>query len=233
MPRRVETMNTMRHSRYLALLAVPALLVGCSTSEPSDAPTSFPAATSSSATTSAATSSAESSAPASSPESPTTSTDPKDTAGSTPAGFLGTPSLADQPLTQAEGAELVPIAVRAGSHEGYDRVVIEFSGPGKPGWYTQYTNSPAAQASGKPVAYDGATALVLGVEGTPWPSTPQLQEQYAEFTTYPGAGAVTGVNFVNAFEAQSQFVIGLDRQLPYSVTFLEGPPRVVVDFQTS
>lgn len=233
MPRRVENMNTLRHSRYLALLAVPALLVGCSTSEPSDAPASSPAATSSSTTTSAATSSAESSAPTSSPESPTTSTDPKDTAGSAPVGFLGTPSLADQPLTQAEGAELVPVAVRAGSHEGYDRVVIEFTGPGKPGWYTQYTNSPAAQASGKPVAYNGATALVLGIEGTPWPSTPQLQEQYAEFTTYPGAGAVTGVNFVNAFEAQSQFVIGLDRQLPYSVTFLEGPPRVVVDFQTS
>lgn len=226
-------MSTTRHFRYSALLALPLIVAGCSSTEPSDAPTSSPAATSSSGTTSAATSSTESSALASSPESPTTSTDPKDTAGSAPAGFLGTPSLADQPLTQAEGAELVPVAVRVGSHEGYDRVVIEFTGPGKPGWYTQYTNSPAAQASGKPVAYDGATALVLGIEGTPWPSTPQLQQQYAEFTTYPGAGAVTGVNFVNAFEAQSRFVIGLDRQLPYSVTFLEGPPRVVVDFQTS
>ncbi|OFN39609.1 hypothetical protein HMPREF2559_06045 [Corynebacterium sp. HMSC072G08] len=226
-------MSTTRHFRYSALLALPLIVAGCSSTEPSDAPASPLAATSSSGTTSAATSSTESSALASSPESPTTSTDPEDTAGSAPAGFLGTPSLADQPLTQAEGAELVPVAVRVGSHEGYDRVVIEFTGPGKPGWYTQYTNSPAAQASGKPVAYDGATALVLGIEGTPWPSTPQLQQQYAEFTTYPGAGAVTGVNFVNAFEAQSQFVIGLDRQLPYSVTFLEGPPRVVVDFQTS
>ena len=50
-----------------------------------------------------------------------------------------------------------------------------------------------------------------------------------DFGTVPGAGVVTGVEFVTAFEAQSQYVIGLEKESPYSVTFLNDQPRVVID----
>src|SRR5699024_12796655 len=63
----------------------------------------------------------------------------------------------------------------------------------------------------------------------PWPSTPELEEKYMDFSTTPGAGVVTGVEFVTTFEAQSQYVIGLKKESAYSVTSLEDPSRVVID----
>ena len=44
-------------------------------------------------------------------------------------------------------------------------------------------------------------------------------------------GIVTGVNYNSAFEARSQFIIGLTKKAPYSLAYLDGPPRVVIDFQ--
>ncbi|WP_246818427.1 hypothetical protein [Corynebacterium sp. HMSC055A01] len=47
----------------------------------------------------------------------------------------------------------------------------------------------------------------------------------------PGAGVVSEVVYTTSFEAQSQLVIGLKKKTPYSVTFLEHPKRLVLDFQ--
>ena len=49
--------------------------------------------------------------------------------------------------------------------------------------------------------------------------------------TTPGAGVVREVVYTTSFEAQTQLVIGLKKKTPYSVTFLEHPKRLVLDFQ--
>lgn len=143
--------------------------------------------------------------------------------------MLGTPGQEDLEHWPPEPVELSPVAVRAGAHDGFDRVVIEFDANGEPGWFTQLTDNPTQLASGNPLRFEGQTALVITIEGTPAPMTPELADKWAEFKTYPGAGQVREVQFVSAFEAQSQFLIGLDGPRDYSVTYLSDPGRVVID----
>ncbi|MDK8551483.1 hypothetical protein QP907_04035 [Corynebacterium pseudodiphtheriticum] len=151
-----------------------------------------------------------------------------------PAGaqMLGTPSMEDrQDLPDGLG-DLSPTDVRTGTHQGFDRVVFEFAGVGKPGWFTHYTDTPAQPGSGFPVEYQGNTALNIAIEGTPAPIDPQKQAQWIDLNaSFPGAGSVAEVKLAGAFEAQSKFIIGLDKPRPYSVTRLENPTRVVVDIQ--
>lgn len=155
---------------------------------------------------------------------------------------LGTPSLEDRTLYPESGSQLTPKSIRTAHHSGahgtFDRVTIEFDGTGPAGWYTHWTDQPAQQASGHPIPFSGTTALDLGVEMTPYPiDDPAAQAKMLDTKSYPGTtehgGIITEVNYNNAFEARSQFIIGLTQQAPYSLTYLDGPPRVVIDFQTS
>lgn len=149
---------------------------------------------------------------------------------------LGTPSLEDQTLYPERGSNLTPKAIRAAHHQNFDRVTIEFSGTGPAGWYSKLLEQPKQQASGHDIAYEGNCALDLGIEMTPYPmDDPAAQQEMLETKLYPGTtehgGIVTGVNYNSAFEARSQFIIGLTKKAPYSLAYLDGPPRVVIDFQ--
>lgn len=151
-----------------------------------------------------------------------------------PEGFLGTPDTAEIDFDGTSGGELIPTTMRAGSHQGYDRVVIEFAGAGIPRWWAHYTESTSAPGSGFPVPYSGNIALEIGLEHTPWPVSQELRDAMLKpHAQTPGAGVVRSVEFVSAFEAQSHFVIGLDKKVPYSITYLDGPPRIVIDFLTN
>ncbi|MEY8208859.1 AMIN-like domain-containing (lipo)protein [Corynebacterium sp. MNWGS58] len=147
-------------------------------------------------------------------------------------GMMGTPSLEDRQDIPDDYGDLSPTDVRVGTHAGFDRVVFEFEGTGKPGWFTRYTDSPAQPGSGFPVEFAGGTALSVAIEGTPAPIDPAKQAKWIDLDArFPGAGVVTEVKVAGAFEAQSVFVIGLDKPRPYSITRLENPTRVVVDIQ--
>lgn len=91
---------------------------------------------------------------------------PQDSASMAFAG-MGTASLEDQQHMPKSLGNIVPTGVRVGAHDGFTRVVIDMEGEGEPGWFTSYTDSPAQQASGKPVEVQGNTFLNLGIEGTP------------------------------------------------------------------
>ncbi|WP_232748528.1 AMIN domain-containing protein [Corynebacterium sp. HMSC068H04] len=58
-----------------------------------------------------------------------------------------------------------------------------------------------------------------------------LKKKYMKPGNTPGAGVVSEVVYTTSFEAQTQLVIGLNKKTPYSVTFLEHPKRLVLDFQ--
>jgi len=117
---------------------------------------------------------------------------------------MGTPSLEDQQHMPEGLGNLIPTGVRVGAHDGFTRVVIDLEGEGEPGWFTSYTDSPAQQASGKPVEVKGNTFLNLGIEGTPWPSTPELKEKYMQPGTTPGAGVVSAVNYITALQLDTK-----------------------------
>lgn len=144
---------------------------------------------------------------------------------------MGTEALDNQHHMPERLGDLTPTKVRVGAHDGFTRVVIDLEGDGEPGWFTTYTDSPTQQASGYPVEAEGNTFLDLGIEGTPWPSTPELEQRHVKPGVTPGAGVVSEVVYTVSFESQSQFIIGLQKRTPYSVTFLEDPKRLVLDFQ--
>ncbi|GAB3941272.1 AMIN-like domain-containing (lipo)protein [Corynebacterium tapiri] len=118
--------------------------------------------------------------------------------------------------------------VRAGSHENFDRVVIELGGTGIPGYFTDITSEPRQQASGYPVEVGGDTAINLMIRGVGLPFETGHEDWPIGQT--PGAGAIAGVAHAGVFEGQDQFVIGLNgAPRNYSVQVLQNPTRVVVD----
>lgn len=137
-------------------------------------------------------------------------------------------STDDQWIRPQGEYDLMVMDVRVGSHDTFDRVVFDLHGTGTPGWSTRYTENPAQQGSGHPVAYEGAIALQVGIDGTPYPF--DLGMELPDLGTTPGAGNITEVTYSSLFEARTEFVIGLNEQVPYSVSPLSDPTRLVIDF---
>lgn len=144
-----------------------------------------------------------------------------------PVSPLGQPTLHPKHRPAPAPYRLMVSGVRVGSHPGFDRVVFDLVGQGHPGWYVRYTTTPAQQGSGHPVPYRGATALQVGIEGTPYPF--ELGMDFPDHGTVTGSGNVTEVIFSSLYEGRTEFVIGVADELPYSVTVLEQPPRLIVD----
>lgn len=151
--------------------------------------------------------------------------------GGTGAGMLGQPTTEIKQASSTGAFDLEVTNVRVGAHDGFDRVVFEFSGDGQPGWYVTSTPEPRQQGSGHLIDYPGAHALNVMINGTPYPFDLGIPEDEWP-QTGPVAGAadtVQGVSFHGIFEATSQYVIGLDGPSAFSVTRLDNPTRVVVD----
>lgn len=228
---RLDTMKTFKWQAVSVIAVSGLLLAGCG-SENSEQQSSVASSGSSTPATSTQESTLQETT-----ETSTSATEASPTATSNEQlKPLGTPSLEDQTLYPERGSNLTPKAIRAAHHQGFDRVTIEFSGTGPAGWYSKLLEQPKQQASGHDIAYEGNCALDLGIEMTPYPmDDPAAQQQMLETKQYPGTtehgGIVTGVNYNSAFEARSQFIIGLTKKAPYSLTYLDGPPRVVIDFQ--
>lgn len=142
--------------------------------------------------------------------------------------YLGDPDTAPQEQWPDGVPSLMVSNVRVAGHEGFDRVVFDLAGEGDPGWLTNYTENPVQQGSGNPIPYNGETSLMVGIQGTPYPF--DLDMEFPDHGTYPGAGNVTEVTYASLFEARTEFVIGVTGEMPYSVTVLQDPKRLVIDF---
>lgn len=129
--------------------------------------------------------------------------------------------------------ELVIQDVRAGTHTDVDRVVFEYSGTGLPGVIAAYNPDPRQQASGLPMEVPGNAFLEIMIQGTPMAMMSPREDLIAGGPVGVGAGHVVDVVHGGVFEADTQYIIGLDQQLPFHVYVLENPTRVVVDFQRS
>lgn len=140
-------------------------------------------------------------------------------------------SIEERRVPQSNGTELTIADVRAGTHDGYDRVVFEFTGTGSPGFITSYTAEPLQQASGLPMDVAGNAYLEVMIQGTPMGSMPAREDLIKAGPMDVGAGNVKGVTHGGVFEADTQYVIGLDKQRPYNVYALDNPVRLVVDIQ--
>lgn len=142
--------------------------------------------------------------------------------------WTGEPTAQDATADSA----LVITGLRTGVHEGYDRVVVEFSGEGMPGWDAAWADEAWTQGKGDPISVEGDHTLVLRGTGVTMPVMPDQQEiAYTGPWSLAVGGAGIGIGSVyldGAFEDQFQLVVGTG-VTSYRVFTLTDPTRLVVD----
>ena len=213
----------MSHRRALAASAAACLLLlgACAPKAPTDAPQSAAASPSSSSPTA----------------SPTASAAPEATPTSEPGLDATKPINADNWMSSVEGLPpvrsddptkaLALTGIRAATHEGFTRVVLEFSGEGTPGvWRAAWTDKAVEQGRGLPIQVDGEAVLDLVIDGTPMTAT----ENPYPAGTHTRAGDLDVVSD-GTFEDNTHVVIGAPATRQFQIGFLSNPVRMVVDIR--
>ena len=213
----------MSHRRALAASAAASLLVlgACAPGAPTEAPQSATASPSSSSPTA----------------SPTASAAPEATPTSERGLDATKPINADNWMSSVEGLPpvrsddpakaLALTGIRAATHDGFTRVVLEFSGEGTPGvWRAAWTDEAVEQGRGLPIQVEGEAVLDLVIDGTPMTATE---------TPYPGgthtrAGDLDVVSD-GTFEDNTHVVIGAPATRQFQIGFLSDPVRMVIDIR--
>jgi hypothetical protein len=211
----------MRPLPRAASLAVATLILAACAEPSRSAPASVPAS-------SAPASVPASSAPASVHASAQPSVEP------VPSEELGAFSC-ELPIVEAATTPRANIVdVRAGTHDGYDRVVFEFA-QGLPEFSLDRATPPFTQdASGAPIDVEGNSFLRLTMRG----GTKQTEENTSSYDgpTDFDPGFPTLVDLVEGgdFEAQSTWYLGLSTEACVRVILLtnDGAPRLVIDVES-
>jgi hypothetical protein len=173
------------------------------------------------------------------PSGPTTSTPTTTTTSETTTATDPMEGAATTPVSaKPEGPETALVRrVAAGRHEGFDRVVFEFTN-GLPGYRVEYVRPPLTEdGSGNPVSLDGDAFAVVRMEPA---SGFDLSKNEGELV-YKGPkriqGSSAGTSVVRElartgdFEAVLSWAIGLSDRVPFRVTTAESPARLIVDFR--
>lgn len=128
------------------------------------------------------------------------------------------------------GSDLVLVDVRVaeGEGEGVDRIVLEFSGTGTPGWVVNYVDEAVLEGSGEVVDLEGTAVLDIYASGTTWPA-PDYYAGPARLSPRED-GAVDEVYVAGTFEGHTQVLAGIDGdRVPFRVSTLAAPARLVID----
>lgn len=136
-----------------------------------------------------------------------------------------------EPREQEATGSVSVVDVRAGSHDGFDRVTFEVAGEGEVGWGIDYTDEPLAGESDLPLDMAGAVALRVVLLNTPIPgSEPEgVDNTFLDDVPGPLGGVVLEVVNDTVIGGGHSFYIGLEEELPFRVARLENPQRVVID----
>lgn len=211
----------MSHRRALAASAAASLLLlgACTPGSPTNAPQS-----------------AEASSNVSSPEASATASAAPETTPTPEPGLDATkPINADNWMSSVEGLPpvrsddptkaLALTGIRAATHEGFTRVVLEFAGRGTPGvWSAAWTDEAVEQGRGLPIQVEGQAALDLVIDGTPMTAT----ENPYPSGMHTRAGDLDVVSD-GTFEDNTHVVIGAPAARQFQIGFLSDPVRMVID----
>lgn len=120
--------------------------------------------------------------------------------------------------------------VRVGHHTGFDRVVWEFPGRGRPSYGVHYVDEPLAEGSGERVDLRGDSYIQvdvsrMGIPAAAGPRPTDAPEASLAGTVVADARAIGG-----GFEGYGQAWIGVrGDERPFRVIVLTNPSRLVVD----
>lgn len=214
----------MSHRRALAASAASCLLLlgACAPGAPTDAPQSAETSPSASHSPTAST---------------TASATPETTPTSEPGLDATKPINADNWMSSVEGLPpvrsddpakaLALTGMRAARHEGFARVVLEFSGEGTPGlWRAAWTEEAVEQGRGLPIQVEGEAVLDLVIDGTPMTAS----ESSYPSGTHTRAGDLDVVSD-GTFEDNTHVVIGAPTARQFQIGFLSDPVRMVIDIR--
>lgn len=129
------------------------------------------------------------------------------------------------------GKGLSVTGVRTGTHQGYDRVVLELGGSGTVGWRVRYDADPRRQGSGDPVRLAGSATLTVLLEGVSYPMDSGVPEYSGPRRLSPGLPEVQELQLGGVFEGTFDAFVGVRSTRPFRVFRLDGPQRVVIDVQ--
>lgn len=211
----------MSHRRALAASAAASLLLlgACAPGAPTNAPQSAEASSSASSPAASATASA---APETTPtpEPGLDATKPIN-ADNWMSSVEGLPPVRSDDPTKA----LALTGIRAATHEGFTRVVLEFAGKGTPGvWSAAWTDDAVEQGRGLPIQVEGQAVLDLVIDGTPMTATENLYPS----GMHTRAGDLDVVSD-GTFEDNTHVVIGAPAARQFQIGFLSDPVRMVID----
>jgi hypothetical protein len=127
---------------------------------------------------------------------------------------------------------LTVTGVRIAAQDGHDRVVLDVSGQGTPGWDVRYVDSATAEGTGDPVDLAGPAYLRVVLTGTTYPYESGGDERARGPVSTPGTSAVTGAFYDGTFEGQSLAYVGTQGERPFRVYSLSNPTRVVIEVAT-
>jgi hypothetical protein len=119
--------------------------------------------------------------------------------------------------------------LRIGGHDGFDRVVLEVGGQGRPGWDVRYVDAAVSQGSGEPVDVAGDAVLQVTLTGAGYPYATGVEEYAGPSLTGSGTSVVTEVVWDATFEGTSVAFVGAGAENPFRVYALENPSRVVLE----
>jgi hypothetical protein len=153
-----------------------------------------------------------------------------------PEGIDPLDGASDEPVVEpARHAVIAALTgVRAARHEGYDRVVFEFSNV-LPGYDIRYADAPIhADGSGARVEVAGEEAVVVAMHNAldadlSKPDAPPTYTGPRRFS--PDTAEVVELARVVGFEGVITWAVGLADRVDYRATTLENPPRLVIDFR--
>ena len=121
--------------------------------------------------------------------------------------------------------------VRVGTHDGYDRLVIEFT-VGTPALTLQEDEPPYEQdASGLPLDVEGARVLRLTLPNGTAAGESEQPTYDGPLNFDPSFPVLVDVVHGGDFEAQTTWFIGLAKESCLRVTLLTDPDRIVIDVE--
>ena len=146
-----------------------------------------------------------------------------------PDPLAGDPSTAPREAAGEPDTQFVH-DVRVGTHDGFDRVVVEHSGDAPIGWRTAYVEDARARGV-LGLEEPGEVVLEITIRNiTPPDELPdELQTWDAGPIDGPTGGVIEQVDAA-VTDAHHVIVVGLPEELPYLVEYVDAPPgRLIVD----
>jgi len=172
--------------------------------------------------------SADSAATTTAPSTSAATTSPGTATTAAPRWTTATKTGTNNPKVPEDMPMLV--AIRTGSHDGYDRVVLQFRND-LPSWRVGYVDQVTSE-SGATVPLEGGASLFVQVD----PAWGHDQNTPPYEATYTGPRSLTPryptlrqVRWVDEFEGHLTFGVGLQRRVGFRVLELRGPARLAID----